>query len=445
MVAAPIHIIGGGLAGCEAAWQIARSGLQAVLYEMRPARPTAAHQTDRLAELVCSNSLKSDQAPSASWLLKEELRRFDSLLIRCAAAARVPGGHALTVDRERFAAEVTGAIDAEPGIELRREEVVDIPDGPVTIIATGPLTSDALAQSIAQLTGADRLFFYDSISPIVDAATIDMTVAFRASRYGKSLDGSDDYLNCPFDKVQYERFVDALLAAQSVESHIPGDVPFFEACLPIEEIARRGRETLRFGPMKPMGLTDPRTGRRPYAVVQLRQENLRADSFNLVGFQNHLKFPEQARLLRMIPGLENAEFFRFGQIHRNTYINAPALLGPTMQLRSHPRIFFAGQISGVEGYVESIASGLMAGLHATALATGGELRAFPRESALGSLAHYISGADPANYQPANIAFDLFPALDDATRLRLKHDKRDRHAEICRRALASLEEFQHAHA
>ena len=445
MVAAPIHIIGGGLAGCEAAWQVARSGLRAVLHEMRPARPTAAHQTDRLAELVCSNSLKSDQAPSASWLLKEELRRFDSLLIRCAAAARVPGGHALTVDRERFAAEVTGAIDAEPAIELRREEIAEIPDGPVTIIATGPLTSDALAQSIARLTGADRLFFYDSISPIVDANTIDMTVAFRASRYGKSLDGSDDYLNCPFDKAQYERFVDAVLAAQSVESHIPGDVPFFEACLPIEEMARRGRETLRFGPMKPMGLTDPRTGRRPYAVVQLRQENLRADSFNLVGFQNHLKFPEQARILRLIPGLENAEFFRFGQIHRNTYINAPALLGPTMQLRSHPRIFFAGQISGVEGYVESIATGLMAGLHAAAVATGGELRAFPRESALGSLAHYISGADPANYQPANIAFDLFPALDDATRIQLKHDKRARHAEICRRALASLEEFQHAHA
>ena len=444
MVAAPIHIIGGGLAGCEAAWQVVRSGLRVVLYEMRPARPTAAHQTDRLAELVCSNSLKSDQAPSASWLLKEELRRFESLLIRCAAAARVPGGHALTVDRERFAAEVTGAIESEPAIELRREEIAEIPDGPVTIIATGPLTSDGLAQSIARLTGADRLFFYDSISPIVDANTIDMTVAFRASRYGKSLDGSDDYLNCPFDKMQYERFVDELLAAQSVESHIPGDVPFFEACLPIEEIARRGRETLRFGPMKPMGLTDPRTGRRPYAVVQLRQENLRADSFNLVGFQNHLKFPEQARILRLIPGLENAEFFRFGQIHRNTYINAPALLGPTMQLRSHPRIFFAGQISGVEGYVESIATGLMAGLHAAALATGGELRAFPRESALGSLAHYISGADPAHYQPANIAFDLFPALDDATRIQLKHDKRARHAEICRRALASLEEFQHAH-
>ncbi len=444
MVAAPIHIIGGGLAGCEAAWQVVRSGLRVVLHEMRPARPTAAHQTDRLAELVCSNSLKSDQAPSASWLLKEELRRFESLLVRCAASARVPGGHALTVDRERFAAEATRAIESEPAIELRREEITDIPDGPVTIIATGPLTSDALAQSIARLTGADRLFFYDSISPIVDANTIDMTVAFRASRYGKSLDGSDDYLNCPFDKTQYERFVDAVLAAQEVESHIPGDVPFFEACLPIEEIARRGRETLRFGPMKPMGLTDPRTGRRPYAVVQLRQENLRADSFNLVGFQNHLKFPEQARILRLIPGLGKAEFFRFGQIHRNTYINAPALLGPTMQLRSHPRVFFAGQISGVEGYVESIATGLMAGLHAAAVATGGELRAFPRESALGSLAHYISGADPANYQPANIAFDLFPALDDATRAQFKHDKRARHAEICRRALASLEEFQHAH-
>src|SRR5579862_2107818 len=438
MVAAPIHIIGGGLAGCEAAWQVVRSGLRAVLHEMRPVRPTAAHQTGRLAELVCSNSLKSDQAPSASWLLKEELRRFESLLIRCAAAARVPGGHALTVDRERFAAEVTGAIEAEPAIELRREEIAEIPDGPVTIIATGPLTSDALAQSIARLTGADRLFFYDSISPIVDANTIDMKVAFRASRYGKSLDGSDDYLNCPFDKTQYERFVDALLAAQSVESHIPGDVPFFEACLPIEEIARRGRETLRFGSMKPMGLTDPRTGRRPYGVVQLRQENLRADSFNLVGFQNHLKFPEQARILRLIPGLENAEFFRFGQIHRNTYINAPALLGPTMQLRSHPRVFFAGQISGVEGYVESIATGLMAGLHAAALASGATPGPFPRETALGSLCHYISGADPGNYQPANITFDLLPPLDEPTRQKLRRDKRARHAEVCRRAEEALD-------
>jgi len=440
----PIHIIGGGLAGAEAAWQVARAGSRAVLYEMRPVRQTAAHQTDRLAELVCSNSLKSDQGPSASWLLKEELRRLDSLLIRLADRARVPGGHALTVDREVFAEQVTRAIESAPLIELRREEITSLPQDGITIIATGPLTSDALAAEIARLTGSDRLYFYDSISPIVDANSIDASVAFRASRYGKSLDGTDDYLNCPFDREQYERFVDALLAAESVESHIPDDTPFFEACLPIEEIARRGRDTLRFGPMKPMGLVDPRTGRRPYAAVQLRQENLRADSYNLVGFQNHLKFGEQARILRMIPGLGRAEFFRFGQIHRNTYINAPALLSPTLQLRSRSTVFFAGQISGVEGYVESIATGLIAGRNAAALAAAEEPGCFPRETALGSLCHYISGADASNYQPANIAFDLFPPIDESAAHCLRHDKKARHAEICRRALASLEQHLHAH-
>lgn len=439
-----IHIIGGGLAGTEAAWQIARAGFDVTLHEMRPVRSTPAHQSDRLAELVCSNSLKSDQGPSASWLLKEELRRLDSLLIRIADRTRVPGGHALTVDREVFAAQVTSAIESEPRIELRREEITTIPENGITIIATGPLTSDALAGEIARLTGSGRLYFYDSISPIVDANTIDMSIAFRASRYGKSLDGTDDYVNCPFDRDQYERFVDAVLAADAVESHIPGDVPYFEACLPIEEIARRGRDTLRFGPMKPMGLTDPRTDRRPYAVVQLRQENLRADSYNLVGFQNHLKFGEQARILRMIPGLEHAEFFRFGQIHRNTYINAPSLLTPTLQLRARPSIFFAGQISGVEGYVESIATGLMAGRHAAAMASADATRAFPRQTALGSLCHYISGADPANYQPANIAFDLLPVLDEASRNRMRHDKKARHAEVCRRALESMDEFLAAH-
>jgi methylenetetrahydrofolate--tRNA-(uracil-5-)-methyltransferase len=440
----PIHVIGGGLAGTEAAWQIARAGFDVILYEMRPVRQTPAHQSDRLAELVCSNSLKSDQGPSASWLLKEELRRLDSLLIRIADRTRVPGGHALTVDREVFAAEVTRSIESEPRIELRREEITTVPEDGITIIATGPLTSDALAAEIARLTGSGRLYFYDSISPIVDANTINMGIAFRASRYGKSLDGTDDYLNCPFDRDQYERFVDAVLAADAVESHIPGDVPYFEACLPIEEIARRGRDTLRFGPMKPMGLIDPRTNRRPYAVVQLRQENLRADSYNLVGFQNHLRFGEQARILRMIPGLEQAEFFRFGQIHRNTYINAPALLTPTLQLRARRSILFAGQISGVEGYVESIATGLMAGRHAAAMASAEETRAFPRETALGSLCHYISGADPANYQPANIAFDLLPALDETSRNRMRHDKKARHAEICRRALESMDEFLAAH-
>jgi methylenetetrahydrofolate--tRNA-(uracil-5-)-methyltransferase len=441
----PIHILGGGLAGSEAAWQLARRGLPVTLYEMRPTRPTPAHQTDRLAELVCSNSLKSEQESTAPWLLKEELRRLDSLLLQAAQKARVPGGHALTVDRDIFAAEVTAAIASEPLIELRREEAPAVPEDGIAIVATGPLTSDALAISIARLTGSERLFFYDSISPIVDAETVDTNIAFWASRYGKSTDGTDDYLNCPLDREQYERFVDQLLAAQSVPAHIAQDsVCFFEACLPIEEIARRGRDTLRFGPMKPMGLTDPRTGRRPYAVVQLRQENLRAQSFNLVGFQNHMRFGEQQRVLRLIPGLERAEFLRYGQIHRNTYINAPALLTSTLQLRLRPEVFFAGQISGVEGYVESIATGLMAGLHAAALAQGESPRPLPRATALGSLCHYISGADASGYQPANITFDLLPQLDDATRHRLRRDKKARHAEVCRRALEALDAYLHAH-
>jgi len=307
------------------------------------------------------------------------------------------------------------------------------------VIASGPLTSDALADDIARVTGSERLYFYDAISPIVDADTIDMSIAFRASRYGKSLDGSDDYINCPFDKQQYECFVDAVLGAQSYESHFDESIPFFEACLPLEELARRGRDTLRFGPMKPVGLLDPRTGRQPWAVVQLRQENLRAESYNLVGFQNHLKFGEQARILRLIPGLEKAEFLRYGQIHRNTYINGPALLDATLQLRSDRRIFFAGQISGVEGYVESIATGLVAGRHAAELASGEMIRAFPRGTAVGSLCGYISGADSRNYQPANITFDLLPALDEDTRRRLRHDKKARHAEVCRRAQEQMAE------
>src|SRR5277367_6832293 len=438
---APIQILGGGLAGCEAAWQIARAGLNCTLIEMRPVRSSTAHKTDRLAELVCSNSLKSESENTAPWLLKEELRRLDSLMLACAQKSRVPGGHALTVDRDVFAQEVTAAIEGNPRIELRREEAITISPDAITIIATGPLTSDALAQEIARITGSERLFFYDSISPIVDAETIDLSIAFRASRYGKSLDGSDDYLNCPFDREQYERFLDALLAAEAVPAHIPEDsTPFFEACLPIEELARRGRDTLRFGPMKPMGLMDPRTGRRPYAVLQLRQENQRASSYNLVGFQNHMRFPEQARVFRLIPGLERAEFLRYGQIHRNTYINAPALATPTLQLRADPRIFFAGQISGVEGYVESIATGLIAGRHAAALALGEPVRDFPRETALGSLCAYVSGADPRHYQPANITFDLLPTLDDATRERFRRDKRARHAEVCRRALEKLDEY-----
>lgn len=434
-----ITVIGGGLAGTEAAWQIAARGIAVTLHEMRPVRTTDAHQTDRLAELVCSNSLKSDRPPSASWLLKEELRRLDSLLLRAAEKSRVPGGQALTVDRIAFAAEVTRAIESHPRIEIRREEIGAIDPAELTIVATGPLTSDTLAASIARLTGSDRLFFYDSISPIVDAHTVETTIAFPASRYDKSLDGTGDYLNCPLSKAEYERFLDELIAAQTVESHIPDDVPYFEACLPIEEIARRGRDTLRFGPMKPMGLIDPRTGKRPWAAVQLRQENLRADSYNLVGFQNHLRFPEQKRILRLIPGLAGAEFLRYGQIHRNTYINAPALLDGTLQLRSHPNVFFAGQISGVEGYVESIATGLVAGMIAAARARGELPRPFPRETAIGSLCHYVSHADSRHYQPANIAFDLFPAVDPNPR-----DRAERQTAVCKRALEKLEEHAGVH-
>ncbi|MEO8370149.1 MAG: methylenetetrahydrofolate--tRNA-(uracil(54)-C(5))-methyltransferase (FADH(2)-oxidizing) TrmFO [Candidatus Solibacter sp.] len=436
-----IHIIGGGLAGTEAAWQLARRGLPCLLHEMRPVRATPAHQTDRLAELVCSNSLKSESENTAPWLLKEELRRLDSLLLQAAAKSRVPGGHALTVDRGLFAEEVTRAIAGEPLIELRRDEVTTLTPDAIWIVASGPLTSGALAEEIGALTGSGRLYFYDSISPIVDAESVDTSIAYWASRYGKSTDGTDDYLNCPLNKEQYERFVDELLAANSVSAHIAEDnTCYFEACLPIEEIARRGRDTLRFGPMKPMGLDDPRTGRRPWAVVQLRQENARADSFNLVGFQNHMKFGDQARVLRLIPGLQNAEFLRFGQIHRNTYINAPALLTNTLQLRSRPEIFFAGQISGVEGYVESIATGLMAGRHAAAFAAGEPVRPLPRATALGSLCHYISSAESKNYQPANITFDLLPQLDEANRQRLRKDKKARHALICQQALEAFTEY-----
>ena len=429
----PIHVIGGGLAGTEAAWQIARAGVPVILYEMRPVRTTPAHKTDQFAELVCSNSLKSESENTAPWLLKRELRKLDSLAMKAAEAARVPGGHALTVDRDIFSAEITRRLTELPSVEIRREEVTRVPADGMVVIATGPLTSDALADDIGRLTGSDRLYFYDAISPIVDADTIDYTIAFRASRYGKSLDGTDDYVNCPFDKEQYERFLDAVLAAETYESHFDEKIPFFEACLPIEELARRGRETLRFGPMKPVGLTDPRTGRWPYAAVQLRQENLRSASFNLVGFQNHMRFGEQQRIFRMIPGLENAEFLRYGQIHRNTYINAPTLLTSTLQLKSDPRVFFAGQISGVEGYMEAISTGLMAGRFASALSLGDEPRPYPRETALGSLLHYIANADPAHYQPANITFDLLPSLDEATRKKLRHDKKARHAEVCRRA------------
>jgi methylenetetrahydrofolate--tRNA-(uracil-5-)-methyltransferase len=438
-----VRIIGAGLAGCEAAFQAAEAGARVILYEMRPTQRTPAHKTDVFGELVCSNSLKSEQLHSAPWLLKQEMRRLGSLLMQAANAARVPGGHALTVDRELFSAEITRALEAHPQITIQREEVRSLPEG-IVVVASGPLTSEPLAEELARITGAERLFFYDSISPIVAADSIDMDIAFRASRYGKSLDGTDDYINCPFNKEQYGAFIDELLKAESYEPHIPEDkTPFFEGCLPIEEIARRGRDTLRFGPMKPAGLDDPRTGRWAYAIVQLRQENQRADSYNLVGFQNHMRFGDQARVFRLIPGLEKAEFIRYGQMHRNTYINSPALLQPTLQLKSDQRVFFAGQISGVEGYAESIATGLIAGRNAAAFASGREPLTFPRECALGSLCHYITASDARHFQPANITFDLLPSLPEEIKKKYKHDKKARHAEVCCLAEAAFEEFLHA--
>jgi methylenetetrahydrofolate--tRNA-(uracil-5-)-methyltransferase len=430
-MSARIRIIGAGLAGSEAAWQCARRGVEVELYEMRPVRQTPAHQTQDFAELVCSNSLKSTSINTAPWLLKEEMRRAGSLLLEIAEACAVPAGHALAVDRTVFSARVTETISREPLIHIRREEVTTInEDGAPTIIATGPLTSDALSAEIARLSGSEHLYFYDSISPIVDAGSIDKSRAYMAARYDK---GTADYINCPFTKEEYERFIDALTTAESVEAKEWEKLNYFEGCLPIEEIARRGRETLRFGPMKPVGLKDPRTGRPPYAVVQLRQENQRADSYNIVGFQNHMRFGDQARVLRLIPGLENASFLRFGQIHRNTYINAPTLLRETLQMKSHPKVIFAGQICGVEGYVESIAMGLLAGQVAAALETGAEIIAPPRESAFGSLTHYLTHAAAKNFQPVNITFDLLPALKQRVR-----DKQERHRLQCERALAAFD-------
>jgi len=421
-----VRIIGAGLAGAEAAWQCARRGVEVQLFEMRPGHSTPAHQTADFAELVCSNSLKSDTENTAPWLLKEEMRRAGSLLMEIARECAVPAGHALAVDRATFAARITEAISRQPLITIRREEVTRIDESQFAIIATGPLTSPALSQEIARLSGASHLYFYDSISPIVEADSIDMSKVYLAARYDK---GSADYINCPMSQEEYDRFYDALLVAQSVEEREWEKLNYFEGCLPIEEIARRGRDTLRFGPMKPVGLKDPRTGRMPYAVVQLRQENLRADSYNLVGFQNHLKFGEQARVLRLIPGLEDARFLRYGQIHRNTYINAPTLLTETLQMKSHPRVLFAGQICGVEGYVESIATGLLVGINTASLVAGAEPAPPPRATAFGSLTHYLTHADARKFQPANITFDLLPALDKNIR-----DRHERHRRQCELAL-----------
>jgi methylenetetrahydrofolate--tRNA-(uracil-5-)-methyltransferase len=423
-----VIVIGGGFAGVEAAWQAARAGARVRLYEMRPVCQTPAHRTDKLGEIVCSNSLKSDEPGTAPYLLKEELRRGSSIVMEVAAETRVPAGAALAVDRHKFAALITERIEAHPNIEVAREEVREIPEDSITIIATGPLTSDALTQEIMRLTGNDQLYFYDAIAPIVSADTVNLEVAFRAARYNK---GGDDYLNCPFDETDYARFYDGLINAKSVPLQRFEETRWFEACLPIEELAWRGVDTLRFGPMKPVGLTDPRTGRQPYAAVQLRQENVLADAYSLVGFQNHLRFGEQARVLRLIPGLEDAEFLQYGQIHRNTYICAPRFLAPTLQMRERPRIFFAGQITGVEGYVESVASGWLAGLNAARLARGLPLKQAPSKSATGALARYVSGADPKTYQPANITFALLEPLAEEykRRVRRKTDRRGLQVEL----------------
>ncbi|HEX8143764.1 MAG TPA: methylenetetrahydrofolate--tRNA-(uracil(54)-C(5))-methyltransferase (FADH(2)-oxidizing) TrmFO [Pyrinomonadaceae bacterium] len=417
-----VIVIGGGLAGVEAAWQAAQAGARVRLYEMRPVRQTPAHRTDRLAEIVCSNSLKSDELGTAPYLLKEELRRAGSLVMEAAAATRVPAGAALAVDRHKFAEHVTARTTSHPNITLVREEVTRLPEGSTTIIATGPLSSDALTEEIMRLTGDDQLYFYDAIAPIVSADTVNEEIAFRAARYGK---GGDDYLNCPFDEDEYARFYAALIEAKSVPLHRFEETRWFEACLPIEELARRGVDTLRYGPMKPVGLVDPRTSRQPYAAVQLRQENLMADAYSLVGFQNHLRFGEQARVLRLIPGLEQAEFLQYGQIHRNTYICGPRVLEATMQMRERPEIFFAGQISGVEGYVESVATGWLAGLNAALLGGGRSLVTAPPQSAMGALARYVSSAETKNYQPVNITFALLEPLAAEHRRRIR-GKRERH-------------------
>jgi methylenetetrahydrofolate--tRNA-(uracil-5-)-methyltransferase len=452
-----VTIIGGGLAGSEAAWQVATAGVPAVLYEMRPVRATAVHKTDHLAELVCSNSFRGDKLDNAVGLLKEEMRRLGSLVMRAADASRVPAGAALAVDRDRFAQSVTRALLDHPLVTVVREEITTIPRSTArhpVIIATGPLTSDALSAGIAALVGAAHLYFYDAISPIVLADTIDRSRVFRASRWDRSLgnvrrppdstaegaacgvdDGQGDYLNCPLTREDYDRFYDALIAAESATVHDFDKERFFEGCLPIEVMAHRGRDTLRFGPMKPVGLKDPRTGREPYAVVQLRQDNIAGDHFSLVGFQTQIKWGDQARVLRLIPGLEQAEFVRFGMVHRNTYVNGPNVLAETSQVRRVPTLFLAGQMSGVEGYVESAASGLLAGRNAAALVKGETLSAPPRTTAIGALAYYVAHADPAHYEPSNVTFGIMQPLSRAPR-----SKAERKLAMSARALTDLQHW-----
>lgn len=441
---APVRVIGGGLAGSEAAWQIASAGVPVILHEMRPVQPTAVHRTDRLAELVCSNSFRGDKLDNAVGLLKEEMRRLGSLVMAVADTVRVPAGAALAVDRDLFSAEITRRLEAHPLVTIVRGEVTDIPDDGIVIVATGPLTSDRLSEAIARFVGREHLAFFDAISPIVLAESIDMSRVFRASRWnrhspastGEGSADTGDYLNCPLTREQYDAFYDALMTAERATLHDFDHVKFFEGCLPIEVMAKRGRDTLRFGPMKPTGLVDPRTGRWPYAVVQLRQDNLAGDHYSLVGFQTQLKWGEQARVLRLIPGLEQAEFVRYGMIHRNTYINAPTVLKPTWQTRTRPTLLFAGQVSGVEGYVESAASGLVAGMNAARLAAGLEPLLLPRTTAIGALGYYVSHADPKHYDPTNITFGIMAPLTDAPR-----GRRDRQLLISQRALAALDDWK----
>jgi methylenetetrahydrofolate--tRNA-(uracil-5-)-methyltransferase len=456
-----ITVVGGGLAGSEAAWQAASRGVPVTLYEMRPVRPTAVHKSDRLAELVCSNSFRGDKLDNAVGLLKEEMRRLDSLIMRAAELARVPAGAALAVDRERFSNAVTTALEEHPLITIVRDEIRSIPEASAArpvIVATGPLTSDALSGEIARLVGRDHLYFYDAISPIVLAETIDRTKVFRQSRWGRSLraaadsatllgsrptepacgidDRQGDYLNCPLTREEYEVFYDALTHAESATVHDFDKERFFEGCLPIEVMAHRGVDTLRFGPMKPVGLIDPGTGREPYAAVQLRQDNLAGEHYSLVGFQTQIKWGDQARVLRLIPGLEQAEFVRFGMVHRNTYVNGPTVLEETWQVRNRPELFFAGQMSGVEGYVESAASGLLAGLNAAAMAVGQPFGPAPRTTAIGALAYYVSHADPAHYEPSNITFGIMQPLTTPPKSR-----QARKLAIADRALADLETWR----
>jgi len=447
-----VRIVGGGLAGSEAAWQAASAGVPVTLYEMRPVRPTAVHKTDRLAELVCSNSLRGDKLDNAVGVLKEEMRRLDSLIIRAAEASRVPAGAALAVDRERFSSCVTDALEAHPLITIVRGEITDIPessDADPVVLATGPLTSERLSSRIAELVGTDHLYFYDAISPIVLAESIDLTKVFRQSRWDRSLrpsapgcgadDGQGDYLNCPLNRDEYGRFYNALVTAESATVHDFDKERFFEGCLPIEVMAHRGVDTLRFGPMKPVGLIDPRSGRQPYAAVQLRQDTIAGDHFSLVGFQTQIKWGEQARVLRLIPGLENAEFVRFGMVHRNTYVNGPTVLNDTWQVRTRPSLFFAGQMSGVEGYVESAASGLLAGINAARLASGAVPVTLPRTTAIGALAYYVSHADPSHYEPSNVTFGILQSLTKPPK-----NGRDRRMAMANRALSDLDQWLMLH-